>query len=238
MEKNISNNINLDNNLIEKKQNTFIETSLWKVINAGLNTGIRAILPNFIEDQIIEIKDAILNNGFKAGAKQAIASAIDMGKTASGIVTGKFESISQAQNAIKSGGLIDTMSIVFNKAVNSAVNKKIINENVGNIIKKGKNIVLNTVESNIENSLNRQILSIEKIDEHIDGWRKYYEEKNFENMEKEYKKIKQNLKEVLPIENIINQARKLENLHLLIKNNGHNFEISKEEYELAKMLVS
>ena len=52
------------------------------MINMGLNVGIRALLPNVIEDQVIEIKDAILNNGFKDGIKQAIKSAIDLGKSA------------------------------------------------------------------------------------------------------------------------------------------------------------
>ena len=71
------------------------------VINTAVDLGIRAALPNLIEDQVITIKDAILNSGFESGINQAINSAIDLGKSAIGIVTGNFENITQARNAIK-----------------------------------------------------------------------------------------------------------------------------------------
>ena len=55
-------------------------------------------------------------------------------------------------------------------------------------------------------------------------------------MEKEYKKIKTELKELVPIENTINNARNIELLHNLIKNNGQNFNLSQQEMELANKL--
>ena len=55
-------------------------------------------------------------------------------------------------------------------------------------------------------------------------------------MEKEYKKIKTKLKELVPIENTINNARSIEILHNLIKNNGQNFNLTQEEIDLAKKL--
>ena len=55
-------------------------------------------------------------------------------------------------------------------------------------------------------------------------------------MEIEYKKIEEALKNLVPLENVINQARTIENLHNLIKNNGQNFELSKEQLELAEKL--
>ena len=55
-------------------------------------------------------------------------------------------------------------------------------------------------------------------------------------MEEVFEKIEKNLQEVLPIENIIKEARTIENLHNLIKNNGQNFDLSDEEIELANML--
>ena len=57
-------------------------------------------------------------------------------------------------------------------------------------------------------------------------------------MEREYAKIKTTLKEILPIEETINQAKQIENLHLLIKNNGQNFNISGEELALANKLLT
>ena len=40
----------------------------------------------------------------------ALKSGIGFGKSAIGIVTGKFESLSQAHNAVKNGGIIDSIS--------------------------------------------------------------------------------------------------------------------------------
>ena len=48
---------------------------------------------------------------------------------------------------------------------------------------------------------------------------------DFEGMEKEFKKMKETMKEIMPIQNTINEVKKVENLHLLIKNNGKNIDI-------------
>ena len=56
MENNV--NIQKSNNMESvtyEKQKTFLETNLGQVINGGINLGLRAILPDFIEDEIIEI---------------------------------------------------------------------------------------------------------------------------------------------------------------------------------------
>ena len=41
---------------IEEKQNKFLESTLGKVINTGVDIALRAILPNMIEDEIIRHK--------------------------------------------------------------------------------------------------------------------------------------------------------------------------------------
>lgn len=82
MELTLNNEKNLKEINLENKQNSFLDSTLWKVVNTGLNAGIRALLPNLIEDQVIDVKDAIIKSGFKTGAKQAINSAIDLGKSA------------------------------------------------------------------------------------------------------------------------------------------------------------
>ena len=76
----LSNNLLLNNNELTKRQNNFIDSTLGKIINAGLNTGIRMLLPNFIEDDIINIKDQILKNGFNSGIVEAIKSAKSLRK--------------------------------------------------------------------------------------------------------------------------------------------------------------
>ena len=56
-------------------------------------------------------------------------------------------------------------------------------------------------------------------------------------MTKEYNKLEKQLKNIAPIEKIINESRTIEILHNLIKNNGQNFDLSKEHLELAEKLV-
>ena len=143
---NLINNLDLNNEL---EQNNFLDTTLGKIINTGLNLRLRALLPDLIEEQVIDIKDAILNNGFKAGISQTIKSAVDMGKSAIGIVTGSFENIDQARQAVKKGGLLDSTSDLLELGVDTAINKNLINDDIGKIIKNGKDVIINTIERDI-----------------------------------------------------------------------------------------
>lgn len=48
--------INLETEEIGKEQNKFLETTLGKVINTGIDIALRAILPKAIEDEVIRSK--------------------------------------------------------------------------------------------------------------------------------------------------------------------------------------
>lgn len=233
-------NININNlelnKKIEKSQNNFLETILGKTINTAIDIGLRTILPDFIENQVIDLKNNLINYGLKDGIKKSIDDSINIGKSAIGIITGKFENITQMQEAVKSGGIIDNISIVLDSVVNKIHSKGVINSGVAKTIKQGKNTILKNIEKNIENTFNSQIKSLNNTEKNIENWKKYYNNRNFEGMEKEYKKIQKELNNLAPIEKTINDARTIENLHLLIKNNGQNFELSNEQIELAQKL--
>ena len=231
----IENNIS-NENLIEEKQRNFLQTNLGKAVNMGLNIGIRYLLPDVIENQVIEIKDSLIQNGLKEGIQTAINSSINLGKSALGIVTGKFESIEQMQNAVKSGGIIDSISNVVNYSINKLVDNGNISNSIGNTIKNGKNAILNNITQNIENEFKNQISNMEKLNKYTDNWKNYFNNKDFSGMQREYEKIHTKIKEIVPIENTIKTARVVENLHQLIKNNGQDFNLTNEELELAKML--
>ena len=235
LENNLSNNFNLVNS---NEQNKFLETTLGKVINIGLDTGIRALLPNLIEDQVINIKDEILNNGFNSGIKKAISSAIDLGKSAIGMFTGNFENIEQARTVIKSGGLIDSLSNLLDNAINLISKNTNISKNITSVIKNGKNVILDSINSNIEKKFDNQVSAIEKIGKYSSNWKNYYQKQDLEGMQREYNKIKSGLKEILPMESTIKEARIIENLHELIKNKNGDFNLSKEEIELAQKLTA
>lgn len=234
LENEVSNNINYE--VTAESQNNFLETTLGKTINAGLNIGIRYLLPNIIEDQIIEIKDTIIKEGFKEGINKTIESAIDLGKSAIGIVTGKFDNVSQMQSAVEKGGLIDTISDCIDFGLKVGKQSGIVPKEVASIIKNGKNILIKNIESNIESTLTTQLKGIEKVNEYIENWNKYYKQQNFSKMELEYDKIREKLKDLVPIEETLKRAHQVENLHKLIKNKGRDFNLSKEEIELAKKL--
>ena len=142
MEIDIQNELNNKNLEVEKKQKSFLETTLGGIINTGLNLGIKYLLPDFVEDEVINIKDTILNEGFKEGLNTAIDEAVDLGKSAIGIVTGKFDDVSQMQKAVENGGIIDTISKGIDTAINKVTEKGKLNDTISNVIKKGKNLIL------------------------------------------------------------------------------------------------
>lgn len=235
LEKN--NNIELKNNIVnETTQRSFLETTLGKAVNTAVDIGIRAVLPDFIEDQIINIKDNLLNYGLKDGITQTIDDAIDLGKSAIGLFTGNFENVNQMQSAIKSGGLIDGISSLLDTVVDKVKKAGLINSTVANTIKQGKNIILNNLESNITSTFNKQYEAIDYANKYISNWKEYFENKDFSGMEKEYKKLEKQLNDIAPIEKTIDEAKTIQILHNLIKNNGKDFNLSAEQIELAEKL--
>ena len=147
---NIENNLN-NNELIKgEEQTSFIETTLGQTVNFGLDIGLRALLPDFIEEQIIDIKDTLLKEGFSEGIKKVVSSAVDFGKSALGIVTGNFENISQVQTAVKNGGIIDGVSDLIDTVLNKVTRSGNLSYNVANTIRKGKNVILDSVTNKIE----------------------------------------------------------------------------------------
>lgn len=75
--KNIQNQNNLEKNkdvelLVEQEvtvenQDKFLQTTLGKTINTALDIGLRGILPDMVEEQIIDIKNVLLTSRLKRG---------------------------------------------------------------------------------------------------------------------------------------------------------------------------
>ena len=227
----------LNNEVNEKNQNNFLESTLGKTINDAVDIGLRWALPDLIEDEVINVKNSLIKGGLKEGINTAVSSAIDLGKSAMGIFTGNFESISQAQNAVKTGGIIDGISNVIDVVLNKTTKMGLINKGISSVIHQGKNVILDNVSKNIEESFTSQLNNIEKLSKYENNWKEYFEKRDFDGMQKEYDKIQDKLKEIMPLENTIKEARQIENIHNLIKNNGHNFDLTNEQLELSKMLV-
>lgn len=230
-ENKIENNVNL-----EKEQKKFFNTTLGKIIDTGLDIGLRAILPDLIEDQVIDIKNALIENGIKEGINTAVDSIVNLGKSFSGIFTGKFENIEQVETAIGNGGIIDTTSNLIDKAIVKIYQKGIIGSQIKNLITKGKDLILSNVTSNLENEINLQEKSFYDIEKYISDFNSAYNNRNFDEMTKEYKKIQSKLKELIPLENVLQETRKIDILYNLIKNNGQNFNLSESEIEFINKI--
>lgn len=235
---NLEQTTNQNELVTEKEQTHFLDSTLGKVINTAIDLGLRWVLPDFVENQIIDVKDSLLRGGLKEGIDKAINSAVELGKSVTGIFTGKFENVSQAQNAVKNGGIIDGISDVLDSTLSFTTKQGWIPSNVASLISQGKDVILDNVSNNIEDEFVNQLDHIEKLGKYENNWREYYNAQDFEGMEREYQKIKERLKETLPLETTLKQAREIENLHLIIKNNGHNFNLTQEQLELAGFLVN
>lgn len=222
---------------IGEKQNKFLEGTLGKVINTGVDIALRAILPNAIENEVIGIKNVIINDGFKEGIKSAINAASNIGKSITGIFTGKFDTVSQAYTAVKSGGIIDTASRLVDNAVKSAQENNLIKNSTAKVIKKSKNVVKDCIASKIEEDFMKQVDGIEKVGKYIKNWNNCLEQKDLTGMKREYGKIVKKLDTLMPIESTLKEARSIENVQTLIKNKGNSLEnITEEELKLAQTL--
>ena len=217
-----------------KEQKSFLESDIGNAINAAIDIGLKAALPDLIDDEIIDIKNTILEQGFSEGIKEVISSGLDIGKSTLGIITGEFENISQIQMAVKNGGIIDSCSNLLDIAINFAKKNDLINNTLASLIKQGKNTIINSISDKIEDTLTNQLKYIEKLEKYCNNWNTAYESKDIDKMDKEYKNIETYLNKTIPLENIIKQARKIENMHNLIKSNGFN--ISDDEIRLAEKL--
>ncbi len=236
----ISNTINNDLNIndLSGNQINFLETNLGRAVNIGLDIGIRALLPNVVEDGVIAVKDAILENGFKEGIKQSIDDVIEISKAAGNVLNGKYDNIEQIQLAVKTGGLIDSFSGLLDIALKFANQMGGIDQTTYQILKAGKNTILNTISSKIDDELTNQLKYVQKVQNYSNKWKDAYENKDFNEMEKAYKNMESYLEKTIPFENTLNEARIVENMHNLIKNNGKNFNLSETELELAKRLIN
>ena len=224
------------NNNIKIEKNNFLNNIIGKTINNAIDVGLKTILPDLIENQIIDIKNSLLENGLKSGIETAVDSALDFGKSAIGIFTGNFENMTQVKIAVADGGIIDSMSGILDKVINKTYEKGLINRNVGTLIKNGKNVLLENISKNIKNELDEQTNTLEKLGRYVNNWKEYYNNKDFEGMTKEYSKIKKLKNNIIPLENILKETKEVEVIHNLIKNNGQNFEITNIEKELAEKL--
>ena len=230
----LDNNLNID---IANGQKSFLETNIGKVVDSAVDLGIRTVLPNLIEDQVIDIKNIILDQGFKEGLSEIINTGLDFGKSAIGVITGNFENVNQIQMAVKKGGIIDSISRLLDFSINLANKSNLINNDVAAVIKSGKDTIMENITLKVEGELTAQIKEIEKLEKYCQDWQEAFENKDMTEMNKIYKNIQKHEKEILPIERVINNIRKIDNIQELMKNKESVADITESEQVLAEKIV-
>lgn len=214
----------INNEDLKQLQEGFLQSKVGQIVNSAVDFGLREILPDFVEDEVIEVKDALITGGLKEGIDTAVENAINLGKNIIGIFNENYKNIDQVENSLKKGELIEGISSSIDFIVNKLEDSKIISTNVSDLIKNGKNLILGNVNNNMQNEFNNELKALKKIEKYIKNWEKHYSERNIEGLNTEFNKIKKQLKNIIPLENIINNVRKIENINKLIENtNEFNF---------------
>ena len=229
----------LGNNLkqidLSDMQNKFLQSNLGKVVDFAINEGLKYVLPDFIEDEVIEVKNTLVSEGLNQAVDKAIENAIDLGKSTLGIFSGNFENVNQAQKAIKEGGIIDSISDGLDNILKSLTKSKKLPDSVAKLIKSGKKEIIKNIEKNIKNEFLNENKSLNNLEKYIDNWKDYYSKKDLSGIKKEYKKIEKEEKNIIPIKNIIENINMIKNIHNIINNND-DFDFDSMYLELSKKL--
>ncbi len=221
----IENNVDIDEKNIEigKSQNNFLKDIFLGSINFAVDLGIRAALPNLIEDQVIDIKNSIIKNGFKEGMKTLVEKVKEFGSSFLGIKKGNFNNLEEMDIAIKKGGILKSISKGLNYGIDAARKKGIITKDMSKVIKNLKTTTINSISDNIRNKMLEEVKKIEKIEKHQELWYKAFENKDISSMKKEIKIINNLKSEIVKFEKLMNNIEKINNIQKIIGENN-NFE--------------
>lgn len=209
----------LNNDLkLENLQNLFLDTTIGRIANSAIDLGLKIILPDYMENEVIEVKDALITGGIKEGITTAVENAIEIGKKIVGMENLEFKNLKSAQNALIEGNVIGGISNSLDLVLDKAKETNIIPENITTMIKEGKNVVLKNISSNINKEFEQETKALNKLEKYIDNWKNHYKNKNIDGLNNEYKKIEKQMNKILPLENIIKNVNIIRNINELIQN--------------------
>ena len=213
-----------------------IKIDIGNLANTGLEFGLRTILPDFIEDDVIEIKDTFIEEGFIDGIQNIIDKAEDIGKSITGIFTGKFETVEQIKRLIQKDGILEYTSDIIDSILKKMLSKKIINKSTYNLIKTGKKEIINSLEDQLEGYYKTDEYSKEDLEKYCNEWKESFKQKDYQSMENTMKKINRRLEKNKILEKTIEEARNIEKIQEYISKKGSIDNLSEKEKELLEKI--
>lgn len=192
-------------------------------------------LPNYIEDVVIDVKNIILENGFKSGMNEITNKA----KSLFELVFKKkkdYSKVEEIRNLTKQNGILDSFSKLLNKSIDTSVQNKLISKEIGSAIKSGKTAMVNTFSDKLEDNLFNEIKNIEKFNQSYKKWEKCVEKNDIEGMQREYKKMLRHYNKISIDIKQLNDFEKIEYIQEYIQNNKDPV-MTNDELELLKHLT-
>ena len=214
-----------------------INIDISKLANNALDFGLRAALPDFIEDDVIEIKNAFVNEGFISGIEETLKKIEDIVNSIKGLFKGEFESVEQIKRLIQKNGILDAASSLIDTISKKLLEKGIIDKTAYNMIKSGKNEILSSLETQLKKYYKEDEYSIEKLSQSCEEWKEELKKENYEGMKKSINKVKQRLEQSLIVENTIKEARNIEKMEKYIEKNGSLDSLTESQKNLLKSLT-
>ena len=213
-----------------------IKIDIGNIANAGLEFGLRTILPDFIEDDVIEIKDTFIEEGFIDGVQSIIDKAEDIGKSITGKFTGRFETVEQIKRLIQKDGILEYTSDIIDNILKKMLSKKIISKSTYNLIRTGKKEIVNSLEDQLDGYYKIDEYNVEELEKYCNEWKESYNKKDYQSMQSAMKKINKRLEKNKMIETTINQARNIEKIQEYIDKKGSIDNLSEKEKELLEKI--
>ena len=189
-------------------------------LNFGVDLGLKALLPDLIEDQVIDIKNSILEGGFKEGVNTLVKKVDEFKNSITGIFTGNFNNIEEIHTATKQGGIIKTVSKGLSKGIDAGVKSGAIPKSIGGILKAGKTTMLNEFSNSLESQMRKEIQKFDILNDLNKKWYDALDQRDFDKMTKYTEKISVLSKDLVKFSNIIEETKKIEELHNFIKENN------------------
>ena len=190
---------------------------------------------DFKHKEVINIKDAIIEGGLKEGFEELKNSGNTLKSSIQGLISGEFKSIEEMKLVTKNGGILDCISFIIDKGISTLSKYTNIDPTVLNILDSSKDLLVDQVSNDIEDKFGKQLEYLEKLENYCDKWKNAYNEKDIEQMNKQYKRIKSYEGKVIQITQILDKVKTIENINSLV-NNSNNFKLSSDELELAKKI--